>query len=58
MIKLRLGEFLRSKNHESQKNELLIKYIVHNITCLIQEIFENEVNVDFKKSIRQFYEDK
>lgn len=54
MIKMRLGEFLKSKNYEAQRNELLIKLIVHNICCLIQEIFENNIHVDFKKSLTEY----
>jgi transposase len=47
MVKTRLGEFLKYKTFESQKNELLVKLICHNICCVVQEIFENGVNVDF-----------
>lgn len=54
MIKTRLGEFLKSKNYESQRNEVMIKLIVHNITCLIQEIFENNIHINFKKSLLQY----
>jgi hypothetical protein len=56
MIKMRLGEFLRSKNYDAQRNELMIKFIVHNITCLIQEVFESDVHVDFRESLRVFLE--
>ncbi len=55
-IKMRLGEFLKSKKYEAQRNELLMKFIVHNITCLIQEIFERQVEVDFKECIRIYKE--
>lgn len=58
MIKLRLGEFLKSKNYEAQRNELLMKFIVHNITCLISEIFENEIHVNFKECIKEYVEPK
>jgi hypothetical protein len=58
MIKMRLGEFLKSKNHEAQRNELLMKFIVHNITCLVQEIYEREVKVDFKNCMNNFIERK
>ena len=58
MIKLRLGEFLKSKNYEAQRNELLMKFIVHNITCLVQEIFERGVNVDFRECIKNYIERK
>jgi len=49
MIKVRLGEHLRCKNFVSQTNELLMKFICHNITCLIQEMYELGVKVDFNK---------
>jgi len=58
MIKMRLGEFLKCKNYESQRNELMMKFIVHNICCLISEIFENKVHIDFKECIRKYVEPK
>jgi transposase len=58
MIKLRLGEFLKCKNYEAQRNELLMKFVVHNITCLVSEIFENSVHIDFKECIKQYVEPK
>ena len=58
MIKMRLGEFLKCKNFESQRNELLMKFICHNICCLIQEIFENEVHIDFKKCLERYIDPK
>jgi transposase len=54
MIKTNLGEFLRSKNYDAQRNELLMKFIVHNITCLVQEIFENDIHVDFRESLQSY----
>lgn len=56
MIKMRLGEFLKSKNYEAQRNELLMKFICHNICCLVQEIFERGVKVDFKDCIKVYKE--
>ena len=56
MIKMRLGEFLKSKNHESQRSELMMKFLVHNITCLVSEIFENEVHINFKECIKRYVE--
>ena len=47
-------EFLRCKNLKSQTNELLMKLICHNICCLVNEIFENEINIDFKKYIEAY----
>jgi len=58
MIKMRLGEFLKSKNYEAQRNELMMKFIVHNITCLVSEIFENERHINFKKIVEVFISKK
>jgi len=54
MVKSRLGEFLRSKRYTSQKNELMMKFICHNICCLIQEIYENEIHINFKIQLQSF----
>jgi len=54
MVKSRLGEFLRSKRHTSQKNELMMKFICHNICCLVQEIYENDIHVNFKRELQSF----
>jgi len=51
MVKLRLGEYLKSRNYVAQRNELMMKFICHNICCLIQEIYERGVNVYFTKCI-------
>ena len=58
MIKLRFGEFLKSKNYVAQRNELVMKFICHNICCLIQEIYENQVHVDFREAILKFIDRK
>ena len=47
MIKTRLGEFLRCRNIQGQKSEVLLKCLVHNICCLVQEIFESKIKIDF-----------
>jgi transposase len=46
-IKVRLGEFLKCRNLQGQKNEVLLKCLCHNICCLVQEIFESGVEIDF-----------
>jgi hypothetical protein len=58
MIKVRLGEHLKSKNYVAQRNELLMKFICHNICCLIQEIYERGVKVNFKLCSKLFVERK
>lgn len=54
MVKMRLGEFLKCKNFESQRNELMMKFICHNICCLITQIFLNKIKIDFKKCEASF----
>lgn len=58
MVKVRLGEHLKCKNFENQRNELVMKFICHNICCLIQEVYENKVHVDFKDCMDRFIEKK
>jgi len=58
MIKLRLGEYLKSKKYTAQRNELLIKFICHNICCLIQNIYDRGIVVDFNKSNKIYVEQK
>lgn len=54
MVKSRLGEFLRSKKYISQRNELMMKFICHNICCLIQEVYENKLHISFKEHLQSF----
>jgi transposase len=56
MIKLRFGEHLKSKNYTAQRNELVMKFICHNICCLIQEIYENNIKIDFREADLKFME--
>lgn len=46
-MKRNFGEFLKSKNHQSQKNEVLLKCLCHNIACLIHEIYQRGIKVNF-----------
>ncbi len=58
MVKQRLGEFLRSKTIIAQRNELLTKFLCHNICCLIAEIFESDVHVNFREEIKKYVDYK
>jgi transposase len=49
MIKAKFGERLRSKTEKAQINELLCKVLCHNICCVIQSIYELEIETDFYK---------
>lgn len=48
VLKRKYGEFLKSKNFEAQKNEVLLKCLCHNISQLVEEIYRNNINVNFK----------
>lgn len=54
IVKRKFGEFLRCKSLVSQRNELLMKFICHNICCLVAQIFQKEIHVDFKKSMEEY----
>ena len=58
MIKQKFGDYVNSKNELSQTNEILAKILVHNICCLIQEIFERNIQINFNKTSILFVERK
>jgi len=45
MIKSKFDTFVRSKNEQSQKNEVLAKVLCHNLCVLDQEMHEMNVNL-------------
>ncbi len=47
MIKRKLGMSLRNEKPLSQKNEILLKCLAHNIIVLIHEMFELGIEIDF-----------
>jgi len=47
-MKRNWGEFLKSKTIDSQKNEVLLKCLCHNIACLVAQVFERNLKVDFE----------
>ena len=49
MIKARFGNNVRCKKETSQDNEILLKCLCHNLCCLVQEIFLNKIDINFKK---------
>ncbi len=54
MIKSKFGEFVRSKNDTSQENEIYTKILCHNICCLIQEMFLQDIEINFYESKKTF----
>ncbi len=49
MIKRKFGDFCRCKSERSMINEILCKVLAHNLVCLIHEIFELNIDVDFSE---------
>lgn len=47
MLKRKLGMQLRNEKSLSQKNEILLKCLAHNIIVLIHEMFELGIEIDF-----------
>src|SRR5215216_6138877 len=47
MIKSKFGDALRSRTKTAQVNEALCKILCHNICCLIQSIFEFNIESKF-----------
>lgn len=54
MIKRKFGDFCRCKSERSMINEILCKVLAHNLTCLIHEIFELKLEVDFNDVAKNF----
>jgi transposase len=40
MVKAKFGDAVRSKTNTAMKNEVLCKFLCHNICCLISAIYE------------------
>ena len=56
MIKQKSGEFVSFKDLVSQDNEILCKTPCHNICVLIQELFLNNITIDFIKQKASYIE--
>jgi transposase len=54
MIKRKFGNNVKCKKEISQNNEILAKVLVHNLCVLIQEIFLNDVDVNFSACFNQY----
>ncbi len=53
MIKKRFGDHLNTKTEIANSNEIKIKFLCHNICVLIQEAFENKINIDFEACVKK-----
>ncbi len=57
-VKMKFGDKLKSKNFIAQKNELLCKFIAHNIVCVIHEMKELGITPKFIFSAQTNQEQK
>lgn len=57
-IKRNWGEFLKSKTIDSQRNEVLLKCLCHNIACLIAQIFERNLQINFEDCSKEIVSHK
>ena len=51
MLKTRFNNKVMTKRLTSNINEIKIKCLCHNICVLIQEMFENKIEIDFDKTM-------
>ena len=54
MIKRKFGNNVRCKKETSQDNEILAKVLAHNICILVQEIFLNNIEINFNKCMNTY----
>ena len=47
MIESKFGERLRSKSATGQVNEVLCKFLCHNVCCFIQSMYEHGIELAF-----------
>ncbi len=47
IIERKFGKRLKSKTTVAQTNEVLCKILCHNICCLIQSIYEFDIDANF-----------
>ncbi len=52
MLKQCFGSYLMTKNLDANCNEVKIKALCHNLSCLIQEVFESSIEIDFESCVK------
>ena len=51
MCKAKLGDSVRSKTDTAMKNEVLAKFVCHNICCLISAMYELGITPEFAQAV-------
>lgn len=52
MIKTNYGDNLMTKSFIGNENEIKVKFLCHNLCCLIQEAFENNIDINFETCVK------
>ncbi len=52
MVKNRFGGNLLTKKFTANENEIKIKFLCHNLCCLIVELFESDIFIDFEECVK------
>ena len=52
MVKGKFGDCVRSKSETGQVNEVLFKFLCHNICCLIQAMYQRGLTPNFEAQVR------
>jgi hypothetical protein len=52
MVKNRFGDHLLTKNLTANVNEIKVKFLCHNLCCLIVEAFESGISLDFEDCVK------
>lgn len=53
MVKSKFGDNLLTKSFVANENEIKAKFLCHNLTCLIQELYENKIDIDFADCLKK-----
>jgi hypothetical protein len=48
MVKAKFGDTLFAKTEQAQDNEVLAKFVAHNLCVLIQAFYELGIEADFR----------
>jgi len=54
MIKRKFGNNVKCKKETSQDNEILARVLAHNICVLVQELFLNQIDINFNKCSNEY----
>ena len=54
MIKRKFGNTIKCKKETSQDNEILARVLAHNICVLVQELFLNQIDINFNKCSNEY----